>query len=490
MQTILLIMKIIHCIVCTRHSKQLCQVLLTTLFASLLSDHSANVFFVLPNICGFDFQAPEKMSYDFLLDSDAADRSGERTAPRSSGYAGAAYGSNQTRRRGSFDKEEARAHGSESSGMKERSGFGTPASPFHGVTRSTGKPPRTSVLSSGRRGAPDLSPRGTMSTPGRNVRFAEGGNISDPMSTRSSQPVTPFSSGKAFTPTSGGGVRTTPFSVNSMDRSADTMGSAQETFAGSTPYAGRGRHAWGQDSTPGSGSAADPYALLNMSQNGSNGNDISFDPLRSSGTGGYSALSPVPAAGANQALQNLEEVYRVWCIVIGIFPDNSRRDKIMGIFNVRESVQSVKESSGNWVLVKFTSAQEAARAVAVHNGSFVNSGTMLAVSQLTTSAANHMNLRLNVDGDFVGGAGGITDGTTFLDSSENDQDAQGRGRNAAEATSLRHRAPERTSVSPNRHTSGLKITTVNGSEVDPSLYLRPVRRQSVCDAVMRWFGYR
>jgi len=176
--------------------------------------------------------------------------------------------------------------------------------------------------------------------------------------------------------------------------------------------------------------------------------------------------------------------------VIGIFPDNSRLDKIMGIFNVRESVQAVKESSGNWVLVKFTTAQEAARAVAVHNGSFVNSGTMLAVSQLTTGVANHMNLRLSEDGDFVGGAGGIADGTTFLDSSTNGSDAPSRSAEA-EATGLRQRAPEhRTSLSPNRHASGLKITTVNGSEVDPSLYLRPVRRQSVCDAVMRWFGYR
>ena len=427
------------------------------------------------------------MSYDFLLDSDATDRSGERTTPRSSGYAGATYGSSyQTRRRGSFDKEDARAHGiSENSVNKERGSFGTPASPFHGGTRSTGKPPRTSVLSSGRRGAPELSPRGgALSTPGRNVRFAEG-NSADPMSSRSSQPATPFSSGKAYTPTSGGGMRTTPFSINSMDRSSDTMGSVQGTFAGSTPYAGRGRSAWGQNSTPGS---ADPYAVLNMSH-GSGGNDISFDPLRSGGNGGHSALSPAPAAaGVNQALQNLEEVYRVWCIIIGIFPDNSREDKILGIFNVRESVQAVKESSGNWVLVKFSSVQEAARAVAVHNGSFVNSGTMLAVSQLTSDVANHMNLRLNEDGDFVGGTGGIADGTTFIDTS-----AAADG--TVEATGLRHRPAESTqqrtrSLSPGRHPSGLKITTVNGSEVDPALYLRPVRRQSVCDAVMRWFGFR
>ncbi len=420
--------------------------------------------------------------YDFLLDSDATDRSGERTTPRSMGYVGSSY-SYQTRSRGSFDRQEEARGVSEATIGKEFGGPRTPVSPFMGVTRSTGKPPRTSVLSSGRRGAPDMSPRGGLSTPGRNVRFADG-NDSESVSGRSVQPETPYSAGKPFTPTSGSAVRSTPFSLNSgLDRSTDSAGAV--TFAGSTPYAGRGRDSWGRGS-PGSAvssmhSLPEQYAVMNTSGDSAS----SFDPLRSSGS--HSALVSTPTiTGVNQTLKNLEDVYRMWCIVIGVFPDNNRLAKIMNIFNTRESVQLVKESSGNWVLVKFNSIQEAARAVAVHNGSFVNSGTMLAVSQLTPGVAHNMNLHLNEEGDIVGGAGGLSDGTTFLGVSHSDEN-----KSSAEEGGLRHRGPaSRTGLSPVRHPSGLKITTVNGTEVDPSLYLRPVRRQSVCDAVMRWFGFR
>ena len=33
-------------------------------------------------------------------------------------------------------------------------------------------------------------------------------------------------------------------------------------------------------------------------------------------------------------------------------------------------------------------------------------------------------------------------------------------------------------------------TTISGEDVDPSSYLRPVQRQSVCDAILRFFGFQ
>ena len=457
--------------------------------------------------------------YDFLLDGDT-ERPAGRNTPRVSGYGGAAYGS------GGRDQDD---YGSRrDSGMAGYSG--TPVSPFRAGARSTGKPPRTSVLSSGRRTAADTqhgSPRGggfnTMSTPGRNVRFAEGASDDNQH--------TPYpmdgGSGRAYTPNSvGNGMRTTPFRLSGPGGFGSTESPAGGAYgghgasrAGSTPFAGRSsgdgwdrRGSWGADGggdgTPQQAGTMDRGGYSSSSSGNGGYDERDRDPLRSSWPD-ESALAPA-AAGLNSTLQDLEEVYRYWCIVVGLFPDNNRLDKLYEVFNSRGSVVTIKESTGNWALLKFSSSHEAARAAASNNGSFINSGTILAVTQLSTALAQNMGLRLDEQGEFVGGAGGaMNDGTTFIESStsglqitsssskeaETESTSTGglrsRGRTGADGSgSGSGERATRTSLSPSRHPSGLRITTVSGDEIDPAAYLRPVRRQSVCDAILRWFGFQ
>ena len=468
--------------------------------------------------------------YDFLLDGDS-ERPSERNTPRVSGYGGGAYG-------GSGGRDDDASYRRDSSGMG--GGFsGTPvASPFRANARSTGKPPRTSVLSSGRRAVPGAqqqglprggaSPRGGLdiNTPGRNVRFAEAGGGGPESTQHTPYHANDGANSRAFTPGSGGGggVRSTPFSLSgaggfdSGDSHSHAHGGHEAARAGSTPFAGRSsgggwdrRGSWGADGAP-SGSNTPQAAMLgdynNSSSSGSGGHGgyEDRDPLRSSRPDD-SALAPAPA-GLNHNLQDLEEVYQYWCLVIGLFPDNSRLDKLHDVFNSRGSVCAVKESTGNWALLKFTSPHEAARAAASHNGSFINSGTILAVTQLTTNIAQNMGLRLNEAGEFVGGAGGaMNDGTTFIEFSASGLGGSGGATGLSDGTGgLRSRwcsgvdsgagagadtgSLASTSVSPPRHPSGLRITTVSGDEIDPAAYLRPVRRQSVCDAILRWFGFQ
>ncbi len=212
------------------------------------------------------------------------------------------------------------------------------------------------------------------------------------------------------------------------------------------------------------------------------------------------------SGGMNQTLQDLDRLYRYWCIVIGIFADNFRMDKIRDTFDRNAGVVvDVMESSGNWVLVKFNSPEEAKKAMAAYNNTLISNGTMLAVNQLDTNQAQNMNLQLDTDGNFVGGVGGLRDGNSLLGSSysrasaddmrlmqaksEGDMpnfrqrssvDKKATGDNAARAPSM-----ERIK----RHPSGLKVTS-RGGAVDPASYLVPVQRESVCNMIMQFFGFQ
>ena len=234
-------------------------------------------------------------------------------------------------------------------------------------------------------------------------------------------------------------------------------------------------------------------------------------------------------------MHSVDEICQCWVVVSGFFPDNHRGARIQDIFNARGTVTAVKESTGNWVLVRFSSAKEAVRAVQHSDGVVITDGILVGARQLTTQIAQSMNLQLTADGGFVSVSGGELDGLLVA---EGGGERSGRHHNhrtnpahypegheigsGAEGAwdqgagyhltaqdpeyvnsneTMRRRGGGSGSgggnhegVSGDRHTP--QRITLRGSHVEvagpvsPSLYLRPVKRDSLCDKVMRYFGFR
>ncbi len=97
----------------------------------------------------------------------------------------------------------------------------------------------------------------------------------------------------------------------------------------------------------------------------------------------------------NAGMRAMKRKCEAWVIVSGIFPDNKRIKKINSIFNDRYTVESVKESTSNWVLVRFCNPEEAKRAKEQHDNTMVQNGTLIiSVQQMTIEVAQSMNLQL------------------------------------------------------------------------------------------------
>lgn len=222
--------------------------------------------------------------------------------------------------------------------------------------------------------------------------------------------------------------------------------------------------------------------------------------------------------GGNQGLLTVDEICQSWVVISGFYPDNYRTRRIQEIFNTRGSVMIVKESTGNWVLARFTSPKEAIRAQHQNDGVMIADGIVVGVRQLNAQIAQSMGLQLTPDGGFVsangedfdgflagnegGGGGGTSRDVGGAEGVEIDpgSDAWALGGDyqltahdpeyvaAAEGTRSRRRggADGRT---PNTVRLQGSHVEVNGP-VSPSLYLRPLKRDSLCDKIMRFFGFR
>jgi hypothetical protein len=239
--------------------------------------------------------------------------------------------------------------------------------------------------------------------------------------------------------------------------------------------------------------------------------------------------------GGNQGMLSVDDICRCWLIVSGFYPDNHRAERVMELLNSRGSVLSIRESTGNWVLLRFPSAREAVRVQQQNDGKMLSNGMVVGVRQLDAHMAQNMHLRLSSDGTFIGGSGsgsggvydGILTGTDYRP-----------GQQAGTAPSLSSNAPEGRVIDPtedlwgsgesakaglspsiadpeyvsggsslrSRHPSRGKIRAqdngtpqniqLRGSRVEiagpvsPSQYLRPIKRDSVCELVMKFFGFR
>ena len=259
--------------------------------------------------------------------------------------------------------------------------------------------------------------------------------------------------------------------------------------------------------------------------------------------------------GGNEGMLSVDDICRCWLVVSGFYPDNHRMTRVLDLLNSRGSVQAVKESTGNWVLVKFPSNREAVRVQQQADGKMLSNGTVIGARQLDAHMAQSMHLRLSSDGVFVNGSGGggyeeydgILSGSDYaidgvrsaattsyggagpegrmIDPNEDPWATGGSNRaggvtfnteraslsqdpeyvapeqNASESSSLRVRHPSRGRTRGSGSGSGGNSHTpqnirLKGSHVEvagpvsPSLYLRPVKRDSVCDLVMKFFGFR
>merc|ERR1711871_1187973 len=91
---------------------------------------------------------------------------------------------------------------------------------------------------------------------------------------------------------------------------------------------------------------------------------------------------------------------RCWLIISGFYPDNHRVERVIELLNSRGSILSVKESTGNWVLVRFPSAREAVRVQQQNDGKMLSNGIVIGARQLDAHLAQNMHLRLSADGNF------------------------------------------------------------------------------------------
>ncbi len=369
-----------------------------------------------------------------------------------------------------------------------RNSYGTPhagasagaGSPFPSRNRSGAKPPRGSVMSSTRKvGLPNsMSPRSPRA-PGssHHVHFIQTPNANIANNTNSVGASTRQS------------TRNTPFTLN-------TPGSINSNHSGMSGMSGMNMN------TPRAYENQDNY-FPSSAGGGSSGGSNRHNS--SSYNSNHMALAANNSNSSELSNPSMDQIYQYWCIIIGFSPDNHRTNKIINIFNNRNSIQYVKESTNNWVLVKFSNPNEAIIAVNAHDQTFVNSdgngscsdnGTFLVVNQLNMKIAQKMNINMNSHGELVSVGGGATaDNTTTYSA----PDAGAAVVSSSESESGSKLAPtvstagmRRRGASPGRYqrqTSGLKITTVSGNEVDPSAYLKPVRRKSICDTLMSWFGF-
>merc|ERR1711968_89645 len=114
--------------------------------------------------------------------------------------------------------------------------------------------------------------------------------------------------------------------------------------------------------------------------------------------------------GGNQGMLTVDEICQSWVVISGFYPDNYRTRRIQEIFNTRNSLMSIKESTGNWVLARFTSPKEAVRAQHQNDGVMIADGIVLGVRQLNAQIAQSMGLRLTPEGGFASSTGEDYDG--------------------------------------------------------------------------------
>lgn len=232
----------------------------------------------------------------------------------------------------------------------------------------------------------------------------------------------------------------------------------------------------------------------------------------------------------NQGMTIVDEICQSWVVISGFYPDNYRTRRIQEIFNTRGTVMAIKESTGNWVLARFSSAKEAVRAQHQNDGVMIADGIVVGVRQLNTNMAQSMGLQLTPDGGFVSANGDDFDG--FLVGSDGGVGGghaggagnrdQARGVEGQEIDpsgeawvhgadyQLTARDPEyvgvgearsrpqggRAGAPSDRQARTPNTVRLQGSNVEvtapvsPSLYLRPLKRDSLCDKVMKFFGFR
>lgn len=230
--------------------------------------------------------------------------------------------------------------------------------------------------------------------------------------------------------------------------------------------------------------------------------------------------------GGNQGMMTVDEICQSWVVISGFYPDNYRTRRIQEIFNARGTVVVIKESTGNWVLARFTSTKEAIRAQHQNDGVMIADGIVVGVRQMNAQMAQSMGLQLTSDGGFVSANGEDFDG--FLAGNEGDVGGSSNGTGGRE----KQRGAEGREIDPSSdawaHGADYQLTArdpeyvgvgearsrtrggrggagdreartplrLQGSHVEvtgpvsPSLYLRPLKRDSLCDKVMKFFGFR